>query len=126
MPPRRCRRGQRVWLLVYVAIPLLLFSVAATYNGFIALPTVFFPKNRLHLTAAEVAKFSLIVSIPLMLGIVFGFIRDRWRRSTALLAFGSPWRIGTTILSAGSQLPINRVHMSDRTEKDCERNGRSM
>jgi MFS family permease len=70
--------GRRVRLLTYAAIPSLLFNVAATYNGFISLPTLFFLKNRLHLTAGQVAVFSLIMSIPLMAGFVFGFLRDRW------------------------------------------------
>ncbi len=70
--------GRRVRLLTYAAIPSLLFNVAATYNGFIALPTTFFLRNRLHLDAAQVATFALIMSIPLMAGFVFGFLRDRW------------------------------------------------
>lgn len=76
--------GERARLLTYAAVPLLLFNLAAPYNGFIALPVVFFLKNRLHLSAHETATFSLIVSIPLFLGIVFGFLRDRW----------SPFRAG--------------------------------
>lgn len=70
--------GDRMWLLGMSSIPLLLFSFAAPYLPLIAVPVLFFLKNRLHLSATQTAFFALIASIPLMLGFVFGFIRDRW------------------------------------------------
>jgi MFS family permease len=46
--------------------------------GMIDLPVTFFLKNRMHLQANELAVFKLWIGIPLILGFVFGFIRDRW------------------------------------------------
>jgi len=73
LPPAR-----RLRLLLYAGVPILLINFAAPYWGLIGLPITFFLKNRLHLTAHQTAQFNLIVSIPLFLGFVFGFIRDRW------------------------------------------------
>jgi hypothetical protein len=70
--------GQRYRLLAYAGIPILIINFAAPYQGLIGLPIVFFLKNKLHLNANGTAIFSLITSIPLFLGFVFGFIRDRW------------------------------------------------
>ncbi|MDB5417132.1 MAG: ral substrate transporter [Phenylobacterium sp.] len=69
---------ERLSLLGYSALPLLLFNFAAPYLPLIAIPVLFFLKNRLHLTASQTALFALITSVPLFLGFVFGFIRDRW------------------------------------------------
>jgi len=70
--------GARMKLLVLSGAPLFLFSFAAPYLPLIALPILFFLKNRLHLSASQVAFTALVTSIPLYLGFVFGFIRDRW------------------------------------------------
>lgn len=70
--------GARMKLLVLSGVPLFLFSFAAPYLPLIALPILFFLKNRLHLSASQVAFTALVTSIPLYLGFVFGFIRDRW------------------------------------------------
>ena len=70
--------GERMWLLSGSGVPVLLFQFAAPYLPLLAVPMLFFLKNRLHLTASQTALFALITSIPLFLGFVFGFIRDRW------------------------------------------------
>ena len=70
--------AQRYRLLAYAGIPILIMNFAVPYQGLIGLPIVFFLKNKLHLNANGTATFSLITSIPLFLGFVFGFIRDRW------------------------------------------------
>ncbi|WP_394761859.1 hypothetical protein [Phenylobacterium sp.] len=70
--------AKRIRLLLYAGVPILIINFAAPYQGLIGLPITFFLKNRLHLTAPETAKFNLIVSIPLFVGFLFGFIRDRW------------------------------------------------
>lgn len=70
--------ASRLRLLSYAATPIFIFNFAAPYLGLIGLPVVFFLKNRLHLTASQQAMFNLIVSLPLIFGFVFGFIRDRW------------------------------------------------
>lgn len=70
--------ARRLRLLLYAGVPILIINFAAPYLGLIGLPITFFLKNRLHLTAHQTAQFNLIVSIPLFIGFVFGFIRDRW------------------------------------------------
>ena len=75
---------QRLFLLGASGVPLLLFGLAAPYLGLIGLPIVFFLKNRLHKDASFTAQFAFVVAIPLFVGFVFGFVRDRW----------SPFRLG--------------------------------
>jgi MFS family permease len=70
--------GKRLRLLLYAGVPILIINFAAPYLGLIGLPITFFLKNRLHLSAHDTAQFNLIISIPLFLGFIFGFIRDRW------------------------------------------------
>jgi Na+/melibiose symporter-like transporter len=67
---------QRIFLYLGVLIVLLAFG--APYGGLIDIPISFFLKNKLHLTAHEVAEFRLVSAIPLYLSCVFGFIRDMW------------------------------------------------
>ena len=57
---------------------LLLTNFAAPMNGLIGIPVAFFLKNRLHLTASELAIFNLWVGAPLFVSFLFGFLRDRW------------------------------------------------
>jgi len=73
-----------MFLLGASATPLLLFGMAAPYLGLIGLPVVFFLKNRLHKDASFTAEFAFVCAIPLFVGFIFGFIRDRW----------SPFRLG--------------------------------
>jgi MFS family permease len=70
--------GRRLRLLAYAGVPILIINFAAPYLGLIDLPITFFLKNRLHMGADQTAQFKLIVAIPLFLGFVFGFVRDRW------------------------------------------------
>lgn len=70
--------AKRLRLLAYSGVPILIINFAAPYLGLIDLPITFFLKNRLHLDADQTAQFKLIVAIPLFLGFVFGFVRDRW------------------------------------------------
>jgi MFS family permease len=57
---------------------LILMNFASPAAGVIDIPVTFFLKNRMHLNANELAVFKLWIGIPLMVGFVFGFIRDRW------------------------------------------------
>ena len=57
---------------------LLLVNFSGPAAGMIDIPVTFFLKNRMHLHANELAVFKLWVGLPLFLGFVFGFIRDRW------------------------------------------------
>jgi hypothetical protein len=67
---------QRIFLYLGTLIVLLAFG--APSGGLFDIPISFLLKNRLHLTAHEVANFRLAAAIPLYLSFVFGFIRDMW------------------------------------------------
>lgn len=70
--------AERTRLLVYGGVMLTLVQFAVPYEGLIGLPVVFFLKNKLGLSAHDVATFNLIASIPLFVGFLFGFLRDTW------------------------------------------------
>ncbi|QUD89675.1 hypothetical protein [Phenylobacterium montanum] len=63
---------------LFIAALFFLTNFAAPNLGLVDIPVSFFLKNRLHLSANGTAVFHLIVAIPLILGFVFGFVRDRW------------------------------------------------
>jgi hypothetical protein len=65
-------------IFLYLGILIILLTFGAPSGGLIDIPISFFLKNRLHLTAHEVAGFRLVAAIPLYLSFVFGFIRDMW------------------------------------------------
>src|SRR6266550_826486 len=65
-------------IFLYLGILIVLLSFGGPSGGLIDIPISFFLKNRLHLTAHEVANFRLVAAIPLYLSFVFGFIRDVW------------------------------------------------
>ena len=71
----------------------MLINLAAPCNGLVSIPVTFFLKNRLHLASHQVAMFNLWVSIPIFVGFLSGFLRDRWNPFGAgdrghLLIFG--------------------------------------
>jgi MFS family permease len=85
-------------IFLYLGVLIVLLAFGSPWGGLIDIPISFFLKNRLHLTAHEVANFQLVVAIPLYLAFVFGFIRDMWnplglRDRGFMLVFG-----GTTAL----------------------------
>ena len=61
-------------VLYFSALTALLAFAAPT--GLASLPVAFFLKDRLHLDAEGLALFGLITNLPLLLGFVFGLIRD--------------------------------------------------
>jgi BT1 family len=65
-------------IFLYLGILIVLLAFGGPSGGLIDIPISFFLKNRLHLTAHEVANFRLAAAIPLYLSFVFGFIRDMW------------------------------------------------
>lgn len=80
-------------IFLYLGILIVLLAFGAPSGGLIDIPVSFFLKNRLHLTAHEVATFRLVAAIPLYLAFVFGFIRDIWnpfrmRDRGFMLSFG--------------------------------------
>jgi hypothetical protein len=72
--PPPARQG----IFLYLGILIVLLAFGAPSGGLFDIPISFLLKNKLHLTAHEVANFRLIAAIPLYLSFVFGFIRDMW------------------------------------------------
>ena len=70
--------GDRWRILLFGGGLLILVNFSGPMNGFIDVPVTFFLKNRMHLTANQLAVFKVWVGAPLFLSFVFGFIRDRW------------------------------------------------
>jgi hypothetical protein len=70
--------SERLRIFLYLGILIVLLAFGGPSGGLIDIPISFFLKNRLHLTAHEVANFRLAAAIPLYLSFVFGFIRDMW------------------------------------------------
>ena len=68
----------RQHILVYLGVLIILLAFGSPSGGLIDIPISFILKNRLHLTAHEVANFRLVAAIPLYLSFAFGFIRDIW------------------------------------------------
>ncbi|MDE2488771.1 MAG: MFS transporter [Alphaproteobacteria bacterium] len=71
-------RETRTGVLLYMAGLMLLVGFGSPAGGLIDVPVTFFLKNKLHLAATQVADFRLAASIPLFIGMIFGFARDRW------------------------------------------------
>src|SRR6202035_4702881 len=65
-------------IFLYLGMLIVLLAFGGPSGGLIDIPISFLLKNRLHLTAHEVANFRLLAAIPLYLSFVFGFIRDIW------------------------------------------------
>jgi len=65
-------------IFLYLSALIFLLSFGAPNGGLIDIPVSFFLKNKLHLTAQEVATFRAIAGVPLYLSWLFGFLRDVW------------------------------------------------
>jgi Major Facilitator Superfamily len=76
--PATLSRPVRQRIFLYLGVLIVLLAFGAPYGGLIDIPISFFLKNKLHLTAHEVAEFRLVAALPLYLSCVFGFIRDTW------------------------------------------------
>jgi MFS family permease len=70
--------SERHGIFLYLGVLIILLAFGGPAGGLIDIPISFFLKNRLHLTAHEVAAFRLMAAIPLYLSFVFGFLRDIW------------------------------------------------
>jgi hypothetical protein len=66
----------RLRILLYLAVLIFLLNFGAPFLGLIDVPISFFLKNKLHLSAHEVAIFRLVASVPLYVSFLFGFARD--------------------------------------------------
>jgi MFS family permease len=77
--PGEARPGrEHLALMLYGGALLTLVNVAVPAGGLIGIPVAFFLKNRLHLSAHDLAVFNLWVGAPLFVSFLFGFLRDRW------------------------------------------------
>lgn len=83
---------QRVFF--YLGILIILLAFGSPSGGLIDIPISFLLKNKLKLSAHEVAGFRVVAAIPLYLSFAFGFIRDIWspfgmRDREFMLLFGT-------------------------------------
>jgi MFS family permease len=76
--PADLSSSERHVIFLYLGTLIILLAFGSPSGGLIDIPISFFLKNRLHLTAHEVASFRLLAAIPLYLSFAFGFIRDMW------------------------------------------------
>jgi MFS family permease len=79
---------------LYLGILALLLAFGDPAGGLINIPIGFLLKNKLHLTAQELADFRFVAAIPVYLSFIFGFIRDIWnpfgmRDRGFILVFGA-------------------------------------
>jgi hypothetical protein len=65
-------------IFIYLGFLIVLLAFGAPSGGLIEIPISFLLKNKLNLTAHELAEFRLLAAIPLYLSGLFGFIRDTW------------------------------------------------
>jgi hypothetical protein len=94
---------------IYLGGLIMLIAFADPNGGLMEIPVSFFLKNKLHLEASEVARFRLIVGIPLYLSFAFGLLRDTWNpfgiKDRGLMAiFGA---IGTCLYLTFAFIPVS-------------------
>jgi hypothetical protein len=65
-------------IFIYLGFLIVLLAFGAPSGGLIEIPISFLLKNKLNLTAHELAEFRLLSAIPLYLSGLFGLIRDTW------------------------------------------------
>jgi MFS_1 like family len=70
--------GVRWRIFFYLSTLIFVLAFATPSGGFIDIPISFLLKNKLHLTASQVAQFRLVAGLPLFLSWIFGFLRDIW------------------------------------------------
>ena len=76
--PVALARATRWRIFLYLGSLIVLLAFASPVGGLMDVPVSFFLKNRLELSASEVATFRLLAGIPLYLSFLFGLLRDTW------------------------------------------------
>ncbi|HTH98299.1 MAG TPA: MFS transporter [Stellaceae bacterium] len=71
-------RSARWRILTYLSFLMALVAIGAPGGEVIGIPLRFVLKNKLHMTAPQMAEFRLFAAIPTYLCCVFGFARDIW------------------------------------------------
>ena len=84
----------RLRILLLLGILVLLVAVGSPSGGLFEIALSLLLKNKLQLSASEVANFRAVAAIPIYLSAVFGFVRDLWnpfgmRDRGFILLFGS-------------------------------------
>lgn len=69
---------ERRRIFVYLGLLIILLDFGAPHAGIVDIPISFLLKNKLNLSADELALFRLVTAVPLILSFVFGFVRDTW------------------------------------------------
>jgi hypothetical protein len=76
--PRVLSPPARRMVFLYLGVLIVLLAFGSPSGGLINVPISFVLKNKLHLTAQQVANFKLVAAVPLYLSCVVGFARDTW------------------------------------------------
>ncbi len=63
---------------LFIGALYFLTNFASPSFGLVDIPVSFFLKNRMHLDAHSTSVFRLVLSLPMILGFLFGFVRDSW------------------------------------------------
>jgi MFS/sugar transport protein len=101
-------------ILLYLGVLTVLIGFAAPYGGLIYIPISFILKNKLHLSAHEVADFRLLAGVPLYFAVVFGLARDAFdpfgmKDRGFLLVFGLT---GAVVYLCFAFLPLNYISLA--------------
>jgi hypothetical protein len=109
LAPAKLSSTARHRIFLYLGVLIVLLAFGAPSGGLIDIPISFLLKNKLHMTAHEVANFRLIAAVPLYLSFVFGFIRDIWnpfgmRDRGLMLLFGG---VSAVLYVLFAFIPIN-------------------
>jgi hypothetical protein len=70
--------GERRTILFYAGLLIVALNLVTPASGFQLIPVSFILKNKLHLSAHDLATFALWAGIPGYLSFVFGIVRDSW------------------------------------------------
>lgn len=96
-------------ILLYLSILTVLMGFGAPHGGLIYIPISFILKNKLHLSAHQVADFRLLAGLPLYFAALFGMVRDSlnpfgMKDRGFLLIFGG---LGAAVYLFFAFLPFN-------------------
>jgi len=94
MAPTVLPAPERLRILAYFGGLTVILALADPGGGLLDIPLSFYLKNKLGLSAKEVAVFQAISGLPLLVAFLFGLARDRWnllgrRDRGMMLVFGS-------------------------------------
>jgi hypothetical protein len=70
--------SERTRILLYAGVIIVVLNFISPASGFHVIPLSFLLKNKLHLSANELATFALWAGIPGYLSFAFGVARDFW------------------------------------------------